>query len=307
MICAYCGKESKRTKEHIISKGVLDLFPECCYTINGDGNSTERSRVYFAQPMVNDVCAECNNKKISYIDSYAKKFIEEYFIKEYKRDDSLEIKYEFSLIQKMLLKYAYNDLRANNKNIDFFTDEIKKYLMNENLNEPLKNVSILGGLAVNTSPMPLWMKGNVKIEWGDSPLFVSDYIAHLDYATGEVIQKMEERKLKTIYTAYIFRFYTGQFILICWDGKEEDIELDKQIVNSLYPYKELDNSGKSVLKRCTGYLNYHMLKVIDTITGLNFQDEMSLSDPSDKEYLQRLNKEWEKEEETLKIKYKKKK
>lgn len=34
MICAYCGQEAKATKEHIISCGVLDLFPECFATID---------------------------------------------------------------------------------------------------------------------------------------------------------------------------------------------------------------------------------------------------------------------------------
>ena len=34
MKCAYCGKEAKATKEHIISSGVLDLFPECFLTMD---------------------------------------------------------------------------------------------------------------------------------------------------------------------------------------------------------------------------------------------------------------------------------
>lgn len=33
MICAYCGKESKETKENVISSGILELFPECFVTI----------------------------------------------------------------------------------------------------------------------------------------------------------------------------------------------------------------------------------------------------------------------------------
>ena len=71
MICAYCGKEAKGTKEHIISSGILGLFPECFATIDG-----ERSIVHQGDPMVKDVCADCNNNGISYIDSYAKEFIE---------------------------------------------------------------------------------------------------------------------------------------------------------------------------------------------------------------------------------------
>ncbi len=34
MKCAYCGKEAKGTKEHIISCAILDLFPECYITFD---------------------------------------------------------------------------------------------------------------------------------------------------------------------------------------------------------------------------------------------------------------------------------
>ena len=32
MKCAYCGKEARGTREHIISSAILDLFPECYIT-----------------------------------------------------------------------------------------------------------------------------------------------------------------------------------------------------------------------------------------------------------------------------------
>ena len=67
MICAYCGREARGTREHIISSGVLGLFPECFATID-----PERDAVYENDPMVRDVCADCNNNRISYIDTYAK-------------------------------------------------------------------------------------------------------------------------------------------------------------------------------------------------------------------------------------------
>lgn len=35
MICAYCGKKAERTKEHIISSGILGLFLECFAIIDG--------------------------------------------------------------------------------------------------------------------------------------------------------------------------------------------------------------------------------------------------------------------------------
>lgn len=101
MKCAYCGREAKGTKEHIISNGILGLFPEYFATIDG-----ERGVVRQGDPTIKDVCADCNNNRISYIDLYAKLFIEKYFIKKYSKDDILNIEYDYSLIQKMCLKYA---------------------------------------------------------------------------------------------------------------------------------------------------------------------------------------------------------
>ena len=80
MKCAYCGKETKGTKEHIVSCAILDLFPECYITFDN-----ARDKVHQADPMVKDVCAECNNQRISYIDSYAKGFISQYFTQKYMR------------------------------------------------------------------------------------------------------------------------------------------------------------------------------------------------------------------------------
>lgn len=76
MKCAYCGNEAKGTKEHIISCSILDLFPECYITFDNARHTSHES-----DPMVKDVCAVCNNQRISYIDSYAKDFIAQYFTK----------------------------------------------------------------------------------------------------------------------------------------------------------------------------------------------------------------------------------
>ena len=78
--------------------------------------------------MVKDVCADCNNNRISYIDSYAKEFIGKYFLVKYKKDDTLSVEYDYAMIQKMCLKFAFNDLRARKKDVSFFDDEVKEFL-----------------------------------------------------------------------------------------------------------------------------------------------------------------------------------
>ena len=90
MICAYCGEERKGTKEHIISKGILDLFPECNLTYDND-----KGIVHNADLLIKDVCSECNNKRLSYIDAYAKQFVSKYFLKDYEDNDVLDIEYDY--------------------------------------------------------------------------------------------------------------------------------------------------------------------------------------------------------------------
>ncbi|MFR6462404.1 MAG: hypothetical protein ACLUP6_08000 [Anaerostipes hadrus] len=124
--------------------------------------------------MVKDVCADCNNNRISYIDSYAKKFIEKYFLVKYKKDDTLSIEYEYVMIQKMCLKFAFNDLRARKKDVFLFLMMSESLLLNEERNTPMRNITLLAGLAVNTSPAPDYMFGNMKLRWGDSPLLLSE-------------------------------------------------------------------------------------------------------------------------------------
>lgn len=182
MVCAYCGKEAKGTKEHIVSCAILDLFPECYITFD-----ETRNRIHESDPMVKDVCADCNNNRISYIDSYAKDFIAKYFIQTYSENDRVEIEYDYVMIQKMLLKYAYNDMRSHKEDCSFFDEEIKQFLMNSNDAIPKANITILCGLAVNVSPVPDAMFGNLKLRWGKNPLFYSNStIRNINYETGQI-------------------------------------------------------------------------------------------------------------------------
>ena len=78
-------------------------------------------------------------------------------------------------------------MRSRRKDVSFFDDEIKNYLLDETKNTPLRNVTLLAGLAVNTSPAPDFMFGNRKLRWGDSPLFLSNsLLMNIDYATGKL-------------------------------------------------------------------------------------------------------------------------
>lgn len=303
MICAYCGKEAKGTKEHIISCGVLDLFPECFATMDG-----ERKIVHQSDPMVKDVCADCNNNRINYIDTYAKAFIERYFLKKYSKDDELSIDYDYTMLQKMCLKYAFNDLRSRKKDVSFFNDTIISFLLNQTEAEALRNVTILAGLAVNTSPVHDSLMGNQKLRWSDSPLFCSNsLVTYVDYETGyiKLRNKIERKNFNKCQLTYVFRFNSLQLLLICWDERISDEELFKNRVVSehQYPYKILDDSGVSILTRCTSETTYHFEKIIDVTWGQSMMDEISYMrgtfTDDHQRFMSLIENDWAKEEKEL--------
>lgn len=308
MICAYCGKEAKGTKEHIISSGILDLFPECFATIDG-----ERNIIHTADPMVKDVCAECNNHRISYIDSYAKQFIETYFLKSYEKDEKLLINYDYCKIQKVFLKYAFNDLRSRKKDFSFFTRDIIDFLLNEEDSTPKRNVSVLAGLAVNTSPIPNFVFGNNKIRWGDNPFLCENSIVeNIDYDTGAVRlrEDIHSQKLNRVLLSYVFRINSVQILLFCWEPTISDDELRENniLLEYQYPYTLLSDAGSSELSRCTSESTYHHEKLIDVSWGQGLCDEMSYMRGTYSEnyqaYLKEINDAWETEEIRLKEEHK---
>ncbi len=300
MKCAYCGNETKGTKEHIISCGILDLFPECYLTFDN-----ERGIVHQADPMVKDVCAECNNKRITYIDSYAKRFVAQYFTKKYSEKDKVEIEYDYVLIQKMLLKYAFNDMRAHRLDCSYFDEEILHFLINESDNSPKKYITILCGLAVNVSPVPNAFLGNMKIQWNRNPIFYSDsVIRNIDYETGKFSFNDSAKKetFPDLCISYVFRFNSVQFVLMCWDKTSNRIEESNVILENQYPYSLLTNNNTKVsLPICTNEINYHQFEQIHVNwDGLNEIGIMrKLASGGKYLYKENFEKEWVKAEQVL--------
>lgn len=308
MKCVYCKREAKPTKEHIISSGVLDLFPECFLTIDN-----YRKKVYPSDMVVNDVCAVCNNEKISYIDSYAKEFIGQYFVSKYDAGSSLNINFDYALVQKMLLKYAFNDMRSRGEDTSFFDDDVIHFLMSKDDNKPLRNVTVLAGLAVNTSPIFDFCFGNMKIQMCKNPAFLSNSILeNIDYNTECSVErdKIEIQKFKSLVTSYAFRFNSGQFIIMCWDKNitDEDLNINNGLVSFMYPYTLLSNSGSSCISRCTNEITYHLLGLIDVSWGQDMFDTITDArntlNPSGKAYFDKVSQLFEEEEIKIKEKHK---
>ena len=301
MKCAYCGNNAKGTKEHIISCSILDLFPECYLTIDDS-----RNKIYEADPMIKDVCADCNNKRISYIDSYAKKFISQYFIQKYTEENIVEIEYNYTMIQKMLLKYAYNDMRSHKYDCSFFDEEILYYRMNESDSNPKENVSILCGLAINVSPLPDIITGNRKLCWCKDPFFCSNStIKYIDYKTGQIFinENVQEQEFPDLKLSYLFRFNSVQFLLMCWDKNSANISQNNTILKFQYPYYFMNaDDYKAIIPVCTNEINYHKCNIIHVSWDLISEVGLIRKHASGGkyEYKKFIEMQWAKEEERIK-------
>ncbi len=104
-ICIYCDKEKKLTKEHV--------FPDFI-----EKKSESRGLYYSASaekyvpnaPVVKDVCKECNNIKLSKLDSYASELYEKYF--KYEISSTTTIKIDRDKLIRWLLKVLFNAQRS---------------------------------------------------------------------------------------------------------------------------------------------------------------------------------------------------
>ena len=310
MICAYCEKDKPTSKEHIISQAVLDLFPECDLTYDD-----VRGKVYKSEPVINDVCEECNNTKLSYIDSYAAEFISRYFLNTYNKNQTLEIKYKYSMLQKLLMKYAYNDLRVRNRDTSYFTKDVMEFILEEEKTILDKKVTILSGLAINTAVMPEFFMGNKKLQWIEKPVFISDsLIERIDYITGRVInrKKVEVLKIDGLQLSYLFKFNSGIFILLCWDDTSEKYKDYEDIIPLIYPYKVLqpNDNGTAILERCTHAYNFYSINLIDTSVGMDLADQTNsmMSLDLDPDLIRKnLSEEWFKFETRIREEHHKKK
>src|SRR5688572_21591733 len=108
MLCAYCGLESVPTRDHV--------WPKCFLEKVGRGShahySPKSGKVHGADYLVKDVCAACNNNKLSVLDTYFCNLYDKYFCLPRDSDSVVEFSYNFHLLFRSLLKIAFNTARS---------------------------------------------------------------------------------------------------------------------------------------------------------------------------------------------------
>lgn len=212
------------------------------------------------------------------------------------------------MLQKVLLKYAFNDMRSRKEDTSYFDAELINYLLCEEDASPKSYVSVYGGLAVNVSPMPDFMTGNVKLRWCKNPqFFENSTVRNVDYETGQIYLNDDIRmqRFDEMAFSYAFRFNSAQFVLVCWKKNSTRINEDNIIIDNQYPYTRfLPNRNLVKLSLCTNEVNYHHFEMLyvswDGLFEVTEMRQLAMKD--NREYhtfMDQMKRAWLEEEKKL--------
>ena len=126
--CGYCDEllTGQKTREHIIPNWYIDEN-------NISFNERSKSKLSSDEIVIRDVCNNCNNVKLSQLDSYGKKLFDNFFSEPIFRDEKICFTFSYQLLAKWLLKMSYNSSRAN-KSDDDILSQYRTFLITD---EPL--------------------------------------------------------------------------------------------------------------------------------------------------------------------------
>jgi len=106
--CAFCGTNENLTKEHIFPSSVISTYEDSLISI------TDKSDSYFRSDLVvKDVCASCNNGKLSKLDGEFITLFKTYMAAPIAPGDKARIKFEYMSLLRFLIKVSYNSARAS--------------------------------------------------------------------------------------------------------------------------------------------------------------------------------------------------
>ncbi|MEQ9441263.1 MAG: hypothetical protein RIG62_19625 [Cyclobacteriaceae bacterium] len=124
--CAFCHEEKRLTKEHIWPKCIVKKMPELELKYLDSRNIITSSEL-----VISDVCSECNNEKLSLLDSYFCSLYDSYFKDFVEEKKPLKFTYNYDLLLRSFLKITYNSSRTvSRENNDL--ERFRNYILSGN-------------------------------------------------------------------------------------------------------------------------------------------------------------------------------
>jgi len=244
-LCAYCQKDKKLTKEHIWQKCIIKRMPELELKF-----LDSRKLVTNSELVITDVCSDCNNNKLSPLDSYFCELYDKYFFKYIEDKSNLKFKYNYNLLLRSLLKITYNSSRTKSRINNDFT-KYKDFILtgNENREDVIVKIDIITPSIINNKIIyPKSARcGTIKIGV-KSENFILRMISVNSYYFYMIISKEVDIKSEIIRNEF-FEIFNSVPGTVIEPGKEE-IEL-KGFSNrdTLYIHKPHIDTNKEFYDR----------------------------------------------------------
>lgn len=123
-ICAYCKRESRATREHVIPAFIYAFQQQLAQSVVGWNEVVQR--MVRGEAKVRDVCAECNHTALSVLDSYGRQLLSDsgLLVQNYTKR-TLTIRYDYSLLLRWLLKISFNSSRTDGAHSGLFEEHIQ--------------------------------------------------------------------------------------------------------------------------------------------------------------------------------------
>jgi hypothetical protein len=157
-ICAYCKQVQERqlTREHVIPAFLYALQKQ-----TGEGfigwNEVSRKMVG-GEAKVKDVCADCNNRILSELDSYGKELLSQsgLLVHNYLRR-TVTLRYEYGILLRWLMKISFNSSRTDGAHSHLFEEHIP-FILGSADTPPRYRVRVAAYLASPIVPDKLQME-----------------------------------------------------------------------------------------------------------------------------------------------------
>ncbi len=132
--CAYCRKtDVKLTKEHLWPASLCKRF----IPPNGEGSDGRMyirkvpERFLETEVQIKDVCQDCNNGVLSFLDGYICKLWDVYFCTRVLSGDEVVFHYDYDYLSRWLLKIHYNSARIHNSTDLPLLARLRQYILGQ--------------------------------------------------------------------------------------------------------------------------------------------------------------------------------
>lgn len=105
--CSYCGQDRSPTREHIWPGSLIAKY-DSLKTFN-----PRKNNFFVGEAVIKDVCAECNNTRLSALDTYLSAIFDNHFRAVIEAGQTATLQYEYDKLLRALLKISFNSSRAS--------------------------------------------------------------------------------------------------------------------------------------------------------------------------------------------------